>query len=319
MTYGSRVYWIVCYIISSIPALGALTFGLILALIVVLTLPACAPLQPATASQSVPSDGTPTEVIPARLQALLSAEVPTHVILLGEQHDNPDHQRIERDVVAALAAQGRLAALVIEMAGQGQSTAPHQPFATPTEIKAALQWDDKAWSWDAYAPVIMAAVKAGVAVVGANLPRAQMRGAMADAALDARLDAAALQSQRDSIREGHCGLLPESQIGPMTRVQIARDVAMATVAVQLVKKADAPAALPRYVLLIAGNGHVDAALGVSRHWPAGVASKSVLLGSPADANRSSPDGQPPGFDAVWPTQSIPPKDYCAELKKSMGR
>ena len=273
-----------------------------------------------------PPAGTSTAVVPERLRSLLNlpgATALTHIILLGEQHDNPDHQRIQRDVVQDLAAKGQLAAVVIEMAAQGQSTLANQRAATATEVKAALQWDDKAWSWQAYEPVVMAAVRAGVAVFGANLPRAHMRGAMADAALDGRLDAAARRRQNQLIREGHCGLLPETQIGPMTRVQIARDVAMATVAAQVavqdVKKADAPVASPRYVLLIAGSGHVDAALGVPRHWPAGVTSKSVLLGRLSDANRGTHEGLRPGFDAVWPTQSIPPKDYCAELRKSMGR
>ena len=254
-------------------------------------------------------------MIPGRLQYLLAGDPPTHVILLGEQHDNPDHQRIQRDVVQALASRGQLAALVIEMAEQGQSTPPLQPLATPLEVKTALQWDDKAWFWPTYEPVVMAAVRAGVPVVGANLPRAQMRGAMRNAALDARLDASALNAQQQLIRDGHCGLLPEAQIGPMTRVQIARDMAMAQVAAQEVKKA-AALATPRYVVLIAGSVHVDATLGIPRHWPAGVASKSVQLGGPAASDR---DTAPLAFDATWPAQPIPAQDYCAEMKKSMGR
>ncbi len=334
-----RVYWIVSYIFNSNLARHGLV--LTLALTAGLSLSACAPWQPAPASPSLLSAGTLTHAVPDRLQTLLSAEAPTHVILLGEQHDNPDHQRIGRDVVVVLAAQGRLAALVVEMVAQGQSTAPNLPATTSeNEVKAALQWDDKAWSWEAYGPVVMAAVKAGVPVLGANLPRAQMRSAMADAALDARLDAAALQSQRQAIREGHCGLLPESQIGPMTRVQIGRDVAMAQVIAQEVAKvaafaenratnpnahappgqrpnaSAAPPPPPKIVLLIAGSGHVDAALGVPRHWPAGVWSRSVLLHGVTQTTPNSTAGK---FDAVWPTQAIEAKDYCADLKKPIGR
>ena len=41
---------------------------------------------------------------------------------------------------------------------------------------------------------------------------------MADAAWDAHLPAAALARQYDALREGHCGLLPETQIAPMVRI-----------------------------------------------------------------------------------------------------
>ena len=68
---------------------------------------------------------------------------------------------------------------------------------------------------------------AGVPVLGANLPMAQMRAAMADAQLDARLPGPALKAQQQAIRRGHCDLLPESQISPMTRIQVARDIRMA--------------------------------------------------------------------------------------------
>ena len=87
--------------------------------------------------------GLPALTIQARLAALLPADA----LLLGEQHDNPDHQRIEREVVLTLAASGQLAAVVIEMAAQGNSSALLAPGATEDAVKSALNWDDKAWPW----------------------------------------------------------------------------------------------------------------------------------------------------------------------------
>ena len=56
---------------------------------------------------------------------------------------------------------------------------------------------------------------------------------MADVSLDAQLpDAAALPTQQQAMRIGHCDLLPERQIAPMTRIQIARDRAMAQAVVK---------------------------------------------------------------------------------------
>jgi uncharacterized iron-regulated protein len=253
--------------------------------------------------------------------------LPADALLLGEQHDNPDHQRIEREVVLTLAARGQLAAVVIEMAAQGNSSALLAPGATEDAVKSALNWDDKAWPWSVYAGPIMAAVQAGIPVVGANLPRAQVRATMADATLDQRLNADALKRQNQSIRDGHCGLLPESQIMPMTRVQIARDLAIAEVVGEEVKKA-ALKTPPQTVLLIAGSGHVDTALAVPRHLPGNVTSRSVLLSARQPIKQAfnqvpEPPAMAPekadGFDAVWPTAATPDQDYCAQLKKSLGK
>jgi len=42
--------------------------------------------------------------------------LPADAVLIGEQHDAPEHQQLERETVEALAQQGKLAALAIEMA-----------------------------------------------------------------------------------------------------------------------------------------------------------------------------------------------------------
>ena len=74
----------------------------------------------------------------------------------------------------------------------------------------------------------------------------------------------------------------------MTRVQIARDRAMAAVVAQAVVPG-------KTVLLLAGGGHVDAALGVPQHLPPGLQVRSLR----------------------WPEQA-PQKDYCAGLREQMA-
>jgi uncharacterized iron-regulated protein len=182
------------------------------------------------------------------------------VLLLGEQHDAPDHAQLQREWVEKLAGRRQLAALAIEMAEQGATTAGLAPQADEAAVRAALRWNEQAWPWPRYREPVMAAVRAGVPVLGANLPRAQMRIAMADVQLESLLPGSALQAQQQAIRLGHCDLLPEPQIAPMTRIQIARDRAMA----DTVTGATLPG---RTVVLIAGAGHVDEALGVPRHLP----------------------------------------------------
>ena len=248
-------------------------------------------------------------------QARLATLLPADALLLGEQHDAPAHQQLQRQAVQWLAARGALAALALEMAEQGRSTAGLPRDASEADVQHALAWRDAGWPWKTYRLVVMAAVRAGVPVLGANLPAARQREAMRDAALDARLPPAALQEQQQRMRDGHCGLLPESQIGPMTRVQIARDIAMA----DTVRAARQPG---RTVLLVAGNGHVHRALGVPLHLPPALT--TTVLSAQSGQAQAAIDSEvtdtlpahTSGADLLWPTPPVPPRDYCAELRRA---
>ena len=251
------------------------------------------PVQPAGSAASVASTL-------ARLAALPSADA----ILLGEQHDAAEHQTIAQQVVASLAARNQLAALAIEMADAGTGTSRLKPGASEDAVRLELDWNERGWPWQTYGPVVMAAVRAGVPVLGANLPGARLRTAMADSTLDGTLPEAAMQAQQQSIRSGHCDLLPPSQWLPMARVQIARDRSMA--------QALSQAALPGKVLvLLAGSGHVDRQLGVPQHLPASMSVQAVRLAADPGA-QTTPSA---AFDAVWPTAPAPEQDYCEQLRK----
>ena len=240
-----------------------------------------------------------------RLDALLPADV----ILLGEQHDAPEHQVIEREVVQALTARKALAAVALEMAPAGGSTAALPPTATEAEVQTALQWSDAAWSWKSYGPAVMAAVRAGVPVLGANLPRSGMQDAMRNPALDGSLRGPAIKAQQQRIRQGHCDLLPESQVQPMTRIQIARDQQMAQTLQALVAQSRASSATGQTVLLIAGAGHVDRFAGVPQHLEPDLKTKVLVVRSGA-----SYDAMNLVADANWETLALQPKDYCAAFK-----
>ncbi|WP_291487997.1 ChaN family lipoprotein [Acidovorax sp.] len=251
-----------------------------------------------TAPATLPAT-PPAAPWPDRLQALLPADV----LLLGEQHDAPEHQRLQREAVQWLAARGLLAAVVLEMAESGHSTRGLPRDATEAQAQAALQWNDAAWPWKAYGPVVMAAVAAGVPVLGGNLPRSALRATLAQEAWDQHLPAPALQRQYQALRDGHCGLLPEAQIAPMARVQIARDARMARTAQEALQPGQT-------VLLIAGAGHVLRSLGVPTHWPERLRSK-VLLAQAGIAQAAIKTEA----NAVVETPPLPPGDPCEALRQ----
>lgn len=181
-----------------------------------------------------------------------------------------------------------------------------------TDVLLVGEQHDAGCPWPPYGPVVMAAVREGVPVVGDNLTRAQMRAAMQDSTLDARLPAPQLAEQEERIRTGHCNALPGSQIRPMTRVLIARDLAMA----DTVTGARQPG---RGVLLVAGNGHVARGLGVPVHLATDIEVKVLsaqaapaLAATKTEATEPSPDLR--DGDLRWPTPPVPPPDHCAAFR-----
>ena len=244
----------------------------------------------------------PAVVPSAQWPAQLESALPTDVLLLGEQHDAPDHQRLQRDTVQWLAARGRLAAVVLEMAERGHSTAALARDATEAQVQSALQWNDAAWPWSAYGPVTMAAVRAGVPVLGGNLPRSAMAAAMQETRWDTHLATTARQQLLDALQDGHCGMLPAARLPAMARIQIARDASMAKTAQEAVRPGQT-------VLLVAGGEHVLRHRGIPTHWPQNIRSK-VASAHTEQAQAAIKTG----VDIVVATPPLPPHDACEALR-----
>ncbi len=241
---------------------------------------------------------------PTDIASVLARLPDTGLVLMGEQHDAPDHQRLQKELALALSTQGRLSAVVLEMAEAGRHTQGLAAGATEEQVRAALAWQDEAWPWKAYGPGVMAAVGAGVVVWGGNLPRSQLREAMANTNLDARLNVEEWREQESRMDAGHCGLLPASQWRPMGRVQTARDISMATVAQGLVRAG-------QVVLVWTGSEHADRQLGIPR----------FLGDTPALSVRMAAGGTSltagKRHDLVIATAAIADRDHCAELRATM--
>ncbi len=242
-----------------------------------------------------------------RVAQSLDALLPADVILLGEQHDADAHRRLQRAFVETLADRAQLAGLALEMADRGRSTAGLARDADAQQVRDVLRWNDSGWPWARYAPVVMAAVRRGIPVLGANLPGAAMRPSMSDTRFDQHLSGPALARQRDAIRTGHCNLLPEERLMPMLRVQLARDASMAGTVMDAIVPG-------KTVLLIAGGSHVLRDVGVPTHLPPTVQVRSVL--AVAGAAR---EGAAERADWVWETAELAPRDYCAELRRQFQR
>lgn len=242
-----------------------------------------------------------TTPLPLRArQALLPADI----LLLGEQHDAPEHQAWEKDMVQWLAERGELAALVLEMAEQGRSTEGLTADASEAAVQKALFWNNSAWPWAAYGQVAMAAVRAGVPVLGGNLPRKLLNTATANTALDTQLNDADWLRQLRAVREGHCDLLPEKVLPSMVRVQIARDMQLAHTAAAAVQQG-------KTVVLVTGVGHAQRSLGAPLYLPQNLVTKIAL----AQAGKA-PTAIEKEADWIYRTPELPASDACAPLRQN---
>ena len=255
-------------------------------------------------------------------------------LLLGEQHDNPDHHRLQARIARELAARGRRLVVAFEMIDGGQQPTLDAFLAGRPRDAAGLGdllgWDKSGWpEWAQYRPiadaVLAQANPPAKPIRPANLPIATARdiarnGLNAkglDAALAETLrqaaarDPAVLAAHSADIRDSHCGMLPDSALAPFALAQYARDSVMAESLVAANR--DAPGAL---LLLIAGNGHARRDVGVPLHLARLRPDLKVLSMGLLEGDMP-PDSAP--FDLLWLGAPIAREDPCAALRAATRR
>ncbi len=202
------------------------------------------------------------QVTLARLETALAK---ARFVLLGEIHDNPDHHRLQAQLIDTLIKNGRHPAVVFEMipanlqpeldrhvqGGAGEAGA----------LGKALRWEERGWpEWIIYQPIVETALGAGLRLVAGGLD-ADVQKAVAKAAppplyekavqdldLAEPLKPEIAEAESEEIKDGHCNLLPAAALEPMLRVQRALDASLANA----MTSADASEG----AVLIAGAGHV---------------------------------------------------------------
>lgn len=231
-------------------------------------------------------------------------------VLVGEQHDNPDHHALQLWLLRALAAEREQGSLLLEMLNPNQQAAVDQVRAAtaagkpPTDLYAALGWQAN-WDWGLYGAIVGYAVRQPGPLQSANLDRSEILqiyaqkpslGGAASTAPEVR------EELLEQIRESHCGLLPESQLPAMLAIQQQRDRRMAE------QLRDAP----RPALLFAGAFHVQRNLGVPLHLQDLAAESGTLVLVLAEAGKTVTADQ---GDFVWFTAAQPEQDHCAGLRR----
>ncbi|SFI20736.1 ChaN family lipoprotein [Albimonas pacifica] len=202
--------------------------------------------------------GRPLDGLPALVERARGVDL----LVVGEIHDDPAHQRLQAALAAALGVE----ALALEMVPQEvePALAALRAAGSPdAELRAAARWDD-------YAPwhgVLDAVPRAEVA--GGGVPRAALRQAMGEGVaaafgegaarygLDAPLPPAEQAALEVELDRSHCGALPAEMLAPMVEAQRLRDARFAEALLRVRERAGGAQAM-----LVTGNGHARRDRGV---------------------------------------------------------
>lgn len=202
---------------------------------------------------------TPLADLPA---GLLRAH---RVILLGERHDHPEHHANQARWLEALAEAGSVA-VVVEMIGLDQLGAIKAPPQNAEEWASELDWAKSGWpEFEMYAPIFEVIARYRLPVLAGTVGPPSGHGMQAHVAnLEAQLETtpapppAVARALEADVMAGHCDLLPGEMVPPMAEVQWLKDAFMAA-------QLRTGLAFAERVVLIAGNGHTQAASGVPVH------------------------------------------------------
>ena len=236
-------------------------------------------------------------------------------LLLGEQHDHPDHQRLARLWLEQLVQAERLGVLAMEMLRASQQPALDEARGQNIENETQLDWPEQGWDWAVYGDLVQAGLLSAERVLAIDLDRRQQLAAYREGAPRPAISQAQAEALDELLYEGHCQMLPRERLGAMRQVQLARDQAMALVMAEAIE-------VPGVHLLLAGAVHVRQDLGIPRWLPGEVRVVSLLL-QQVDPERKEPEAYLPAsidglqaFDYIFFTPAIEPVDYCAKMRAS---
>ncbi len=253
------------------------------------------------------------------LEQFISIARDADIVVLGEIHDNPDHHRIQAEIVAALQP-GALAFEMIPQDREAELNEMRAAGADRTALAEALEWEASGWpDFDRYADILDAAPDAQI--FGAGQPAEDVSRAMTEGAADVFGPDATIygldvplpddeQARREDLQaEAHCLMLPPGMLPGMVEAQRFRDagIADATLWARIITGGE-------QVVVITGSGHADKRRGM----PAMVAlaepdARLVSLGQ-----FESPPEDPEAYDAILLAPPPERDDPCAALETSPG-
>jgi uncharacterized iron-regulated protein len=222
-------------------------------------------------------------------------------------HDHPQQHALRAEAFAALLATGARPALVMEQFDRERQAGMDALRAAEPGVDAdtlIARFGGPGWHWPHYRPFVDLALRHGLPIVASNVSRddarAVMREGLAARGFDAAVPEPVLAGLAALVEAGHCGMVGGELARRMALAQVARDQAMARALEQHAA---------RGAVLLAGNGHVRADLGVPLWLSPATRARSEAIGLVEAGDPTS------AFDRRVVTAPHPRPDPCAGLKK----
>ena len=255
--------------------------------------------------------------------ALINRLAAADIVLLGELHDNVVQHRLRLQWLRALSDRVPIALVIEHLDADAQpkldearrALDPAQPLpARARQLAEAARFNFEGWDWSLISPVIELALERNLPIHAANLSAREAfsiaRGQphpLASRVPSGWTDAVERQMTA-SIRDGHCGLMPEAMLPAMVRAQRARDARMADALLNARASGFKP-------VLLAGNGHVRTDLGVPLHLRDRLQPGAVLSVGLLENPATSDDGP---YDEIRVTEAQSRPDPCESLRQRFG-
>ncbi|TVQ71296.1 MAG: hypothetical protein EA373_04750 [Oceanospirillales bacterium] len=235
-------------------------------------------------------------------------------LLIGEQHDHPDHHQLQTAILAQLADHNRLGAVAFEMANTDQQPLLDDWLKRGDDVQPEqLNWS-QGWPWERYQHQVRTALNHATRVVGADLPRAGQMQAYQQGAAEGQLDHAHSRFMMELIFTSHCEMLPRDNLAQMLQVQLGRDQQIANM---MIANTDQE----KINVLIAGSMHVRNDLGVPRWFTQPSTSLILMSLDEMTEPREYLDDTYPEFplreltsDFLLFTPTMPEQDYCSAFR-----
>jgi uncharacterized iron-regulated protein len=265
--------------------------------------------------------------------ALKSEATKARHLLLGETHINPEHHRIQAEVIGDLLDDGQSFALVLEIFETDQQQAIDLAIAsdrvTADDVADATGIRDSGWDWDGYRPLVQLGLEGHSPILAGNAPRAEVRQVafsgleavpgdrIAELGLATPLSAASRETLTQVIIDSHCGHALGDMAERLVDAQRVRDATMADV--MLTAPSDKS-------VLITGAGHARRDYGVPRYIlertpdanvvSVGLTEVAAGLTSPEDYVEDVA-GEDTPFDYLWFTERAMFEDPCEKYRESL--
>lgn len=239
-------------------------------------------------------------------------------LLLGEQHDHPDHHQLQRWFIERIASGDNLGNVAMEMIATDQQEAIDQWQGDPADVRPAdLNWPERGWPWVNYYQQVTAALNFGDRLLAGDLSITEKQAVREESETIERLSESHSAFLADLVVTSHCNLFPADRADPMVAMQIARDQFMA-------RQLERHSVAQKVSVFIAGAGHVRADYGVPVWLPEDLPFTTIIFvavgvaENPAEYLADRYNGQAPA-DYILFVPALPERDYCAELRQQMQR